>query len=206
MVVKRENLMDTAPDVLFGDVKKNWGWLLALGILSIILGTIGLGMTFGLTIVSVLFFGALLLVGGVLQLVNAFQCKGWKSVLWHALIALLYVLGGIAIMLDPILASTLFTLMLAGALIGVGVVRIIMAFQNRAAKGWYWALIAGIISILLGVIIIAQWPISGLWVIGLFVAIELIFNGWAYVFIALAARNAAKTGAEGPRSTATGTL
>jgi uncharacterized membrane protein HdeD (DUF308 family) len=64
------------------------------------------------------------------------------------------------------------------------------------AKGWYWALIAGIISILLGVIIIAQWPISGLWVIGLFVAIELIFNGWAYVFIALAARNAAKTGAE----------
>jgi uncharacterized membrane protein HdeD (DUF308 family) len=205
MAINRDNLMGAAPDVLFGDVKKNWGWLLAFGILSIILGTIGLGMTFGLTLASVLFFGALLLVGGVVQLINAFQCKGWKSVLWHALIALLYVLAGIAIMFDPILASSVFTLMLAGALIGVGVVRIIMAFQNRTAKGWYWALIAGVISILLGVIIIAQWPISGLWVIGLFVAIELIFNGWAYVFIALAARNAAKADVEKSGSATAGT-
>jgi uncharacterized membrane protein HdeD (DUF308 family) len=60
------------------------------------------------------------------------------------------------------------------------------------ADGWYWPLLSGIVSILLGGLIVAQWPASGLWVIGLFVAIELIFNGWSYIFIALAARKAAR--------------
>ncbi|HYQ91386.1 MAG TPA: DUF308 domain-containing protein, partial [Candidatus Competibacteraceae bacterium] len=118
----------------------------------------------------------------------AFQCQGWKSVLWHVLIALLYVAAGIVIIVDPILASMTLTLMLAWILITVGVFRIIMAFQLRPVAGWFWPLLSGIVSILLGSMIIAQWPVSGLWVIGLFVAIELIFNGWAYVFIALAAR------------------
>ncbi|QVL51350.1 MAG: DUF308 domain-containing protein [Thiocapsa sp.] len=58
---------------LFGDLSRNWRWLLAFGILSIILGTVGKGMTFGLTLVSVVFFGALLIVGGTFQLVDAFK-------------------------------------------------------------------------------------------------------------------------------------
>jgi uncharacterized membrane protein HdeD (DUF308 family) len=68
------------------------------------------------------------------------------------------------------------------------------AFQHRALKGWIWSLLAGLVSIALGAMIIAHWPASGLWVIGLFVAIELIFNGWSNVFIALAARKAAYAG------------
>ena len=70
----------------------------------------------------------------------------------------------------------------------------IMAFQLRPAAGWPWPLLSGIISIALGAMIIAKWPVSGLWVIGLFIAIELIFHGWSYVFVALAARKAAKMG------------
>jgi uncharacterized membrane protein HdeD (DUF308 family) len=190
MSASNEAALSAVQSAFFGELKKSWGWLLALGILSIILGTIGLWMTFGLTLASVLFFGVLLIAGGIFQLAHAFKCKGWKSVLWHVLIALLYIWGGIVIIIDPVLASTLLTLMLAWILIAVGVFRIIMAFQFRSADGWFWPLLAGIVSILLGGMIIAQWPMSGFWVIGLFVAIELIFNGWAYVFIALAARKA----------------
>jgi len=190
MSASNQTTLSAAQSALFGELKRSWGWLLALGILSLILGTIGLWMTFGLTLVSVLFFGVLLVVGGIFQLVNAFKCKGWKSVLWHVLIALLYVGGGIVIIIDPVLASSVFTLMLAWILIAVGVFRIIMAFQLRPVAEWFWPLLSGIVSILLGGMIIAQWPVSGLWVIGLFVAIELIFNGWGYVFIALAARKA----------------
>ena len=190
MTTDNEITLDKAQELLFGELQKNWGWLLALGILSIILGTIGLGMTFGLTLASVMFFGALLLVGGIIQLIESFKCKGWKSFFWHILIALLYVLGGIIIMVDPVMASSVLTLMLAGVLIAVGIVRIIIAFQHRGTLGWFWALVGGLVSLLLGGMIIAEWPASGLWVIGLFVAIELIFNGWSYVFIALAAKNA----------------
>jgi uncharacterized membrane protein HdeD (DUF308 family) len=67
-----------------------------------------------------------------------------------------------------------------------------MAFQIKPAAGWYWPLISGLVSVILGGMILAQWPQSGLWIIGLFIAIELLFNGWSYLFIALAARAAAK--------------
>ena len=101
-------------------------------------------------------------------------------------------LAGISIMADPLAASALFTLLLAGALVGIGVMRLIIAFQLRGAKNWFWPLIGGIAAMVLGFMILARWPVSGLWVIGLFVAIEMIFGGWAYIFIALGAREMAR--------------
>jgi len=182
---------ETTVDAVFGTLKKNWGWLLALGIVSILLGTVGLYMTFALTLATVLLFGALILAGGLLQLIQAFSCRGWKSVVGHVLIALLYIVAGILIIIDPVLASSVLTLVLAGILIAVGLIRIIMGVEHRkAATGWYWPVLSGIVSILLGGMIVAHWPVSGLWVIGLFVAVELILNGWSYVFVALAARKA----------------
>lgn len=179
----------------FGEVQKNWGWLLVLGIVFIILGTIGLGMLFALTIASVIFFGVLLLIGGGVQFADAFKCKGWKSIVWHVLMAILYIVAGIAVIVDPVMASALLTLILAGTITGAGIVRIIMALQHRDAKGWVWALVSGMISIVLGLMIFAQWPFSGLWIIGLFVAIEMIINGWSYIFLALATRSAKTTSA-----------
>lgn len=174
-------------------VQKNWGWLLLLGIIFIVLGTIGLGMLFAVTMASVIFFGVLLLLGGGAQFVDAFKCKGWKSIVWHVLMAVLYVVAGVAVIADPVLASAVFTLILAGTIAGAGIVRVIMALQHRDSKGWVWLLASGIVSIVLGLMIFAQWPVSGLWIIGLFVAIEMIINGWSYIFLALAARNAGKT-------------
>ena len=179
-------------DTVFGGLKRKWGWLLALGILLIVLGTLGLWMSFAMTLATVMLFGALLVVGGVFQLLNAFQLKGWKSVLWHVLIALLYIAAGIVIFTDPVFASLGLTMALAWILIAVGLLRILMAFQLRPVSGWVWPLVSGLISILLGAMILAQWPTSGFWVIGLFVAIEMIVNGWSSVFVALAAREAAK--------------
>ncbi len=153
-------------------------------------------MTFTLTVASVLLFGVLILIGGVAQLVQAFQDKGWKSVVWHVLIALLYIAAGVLVMRNPVGASLLLTVMLAGALVAVGVLRIIMAFQLRGDSGWVWLLIGGIVTLLLGFMIFAKWPVSGLWVIGLFVAVEMIVNGWSYIAIALAARRVRKAAAE----------
>lgn len=175
---------------LLGDLKVNWGWLMGLGILFLILGIVGLGQVFFLTVASVMFFGFLLLIGGVAQLVEAFKCKGWKGMIWHILIALLYIFAGITAINRPLVASTLITLMIAGAIIAIGLMRIIVAFQHRGTSGWIWPLLGGVISLLLGLMIIARWPVSGLWVIGLFLAIELITNGWSYIMIALAAKNA----------------
>jgi len=184
--------LSPAAATIFGELEKNWGWLLLFGIVSIVLGTAGLGMTFMLTEVSVVFFGVLLVVGGVFQLLDAFKCRGWKGIAWHVLIALLYVGAGLLMVLHPVLASLSLTLFIAYILIAIGVLRGIMAFQLRPSKGWWWALLSGIVSVVLGSLILIEWPQSGLWIIGLFIAIELIFNGWSYVFVALAARASAK--------------
>ena len=181
-------LMDLEPAL--GKVKENWGWILALGILFIILGFVGFGMVVSLTITTTMVFGGLLLAGGILQLFHAFKCKGWKSILWHILIALVYIWAGAVVMFDPVFSSFVLTMMIAVALMMVGAMRIVMAFQIKGAKGWVWLLFAGIISLALGGIILAQWPFSGLWVIGLIVAVELTIHGWSYVMLALLARNA----------------
>jgi len=183
----------TSLNASFGELRGNWGWLLALGILFVILGTIGLGMSFALTMASMLFFGVLMLIGGGFQLGHAFKCKGWKCILWHIVTAVLYVIAGLMFINDPALASTIITLLIAGIIIGIGLFRVFIAFQMKGASGWWWLLLGGIVSIILGVLILAELPSSGMWVIGLFIAVDLIMHGWSYIFVALAARTAGKS-------------
>lgn len=188
-----QNIEATAnAQTVFGELGKNWIWLLLLGFLFLILGLIGLGRLFALSLAGALFFGVLIIIGGVAQFLEALKCKGWKGVAFHVLISVLYVIGGVFVIRDPLAASVLLTWVLATVLICVGVLRIIMAIQMRSSGSWIIPLLGGIISIVLGGIILAQWPLSGLFVIGLFVAVELIVNGWSYIFIALAARSASK--------------
>jgi uncharacterized membrane protein HdeD (DUF308 family) len=180
------------PAQVLGDLAHNWGWLLALGILLIVLGTIGLGLTFWLTLATVFIFGIFLLIAGVVQIFQAFKCRGWQSILWHVLIAILYILAGLIIADDPLLASAVLTFLLGVALIGIGIVRLVIALQWRGFKNWGWPFIGGLAAIIRGFLILIQWPISGFWIIGLFVAIEMIFSGWSYIIIALGARELGK--------------
>jgi len=175
---------------LFGELSRHWKWLLVVGILCLVLGFVGLGLTFLLTLASVLYFGVLMLVAGGAQLVQGFRASGWRSVLAQVLIALLYILAGLMVITRPLLASVLLTGTLAGMLLLIGVLRCVMAIQHRAMQGWAWALVGGIVTVLLGLMILSRWPADSLWVIGLFLAIELIMQGWSLTFIAVAARTA----------------
>ena len=175
-------------DPIAADLQRNWGWLLGLGILFVVLGFIGLGMTVGLTLVSIIFLGALFIIAGLAQIVDVFKSHHWKGIVGHALIAVLYIMGGGLVIYDPILASAVITALIAWILIIIGVTRLIMAVVLRHTSGWGWLLFAGLMAIVLGVLILLQWPYSALWIIGMFIAIELIVNGWTYIFIAMGMR------------------
>ena len=170
------------------ELRRNWGWLFCLGVLFIVLGCIGLGMLVGLTLASVLFLGVLTIIAGILQFVDVFRYRQWKGAVWHGLIAILYFIVGALILYDPILASTVITALLAWVLIFIGITRFMMAVSLRHEKEWGWLLFAGLAAIILGILILLQWPWSGLWVIGLFIAIELLMSGWTYIFIAFSIR------------------
>ena len=183
--------MDSANmnDEVFGELKKNWAWMLSLGIVMVILGTIGLGMTVLFNEIVVMYFGFLLLFGSGVQLMQAFRAEAWKGRFWHILIALMYIAGGIIAVTEPVVAGMTLALLIAWTLIVIGLLRLVMAFQMRGANGWLWTLLGGVLSVALGIMIMNEWPQSGLWVIGLFVAIEILFAGWSQIMIALAAKN-----------------
>ena len=169
--------MDSANinDEVFGELKKNWAWMLSLGIVMVILGVIGLGMTVLFNEIVVMYFGFLLLFGSGVQLMQAFRAEAWKGRVWHVLIALVYIVGGFIAVTEPVIAGMTLALLIAWTLIVIGVLRLFMALQMRGANGWLWTLVGGVLSVVLGIMIINEWPQSGLWVIGLFVAIEILF-------------------------------
>jgi uncharacterized membrane protein HdeD (DUF308 family) len=170
-----------------GELKRSWGWFLALGIVLIVLGTIALGSALVMTIASVFFFGWLMIIAGVMEAVHAFWRKRWAGFFLDLLTGILYVVVGWMMVTNPKESALLLTLIIAMFLLFEGVFRIVVALSARYPH-WGWVLLNGVISLVLGLMIWRQWPYSGLWVIGLFVGIEMLFNGWSLVMLSLASR------------------
>ena len=177
-------------DALFGATEKQWGWLLALGILFVALGTIGLAMLFSVTLASMLYLAVLLAIGGAVQTVQAFTFHGWRNVVSHLLMGALYLFAAYVVVENPVALSLTLTLVLAAALVVLGIVRGVTAVMHREYPQWGWLLFSGILTVALGAMIMAQWPISGFWAIGLFVAIDMVFHGWSYIGLAMAVKDA----------------
>ena len=169
------------------ELRRYWGWYLALGIVLIVLGTIAIGSTFVMTIASVFFFGWLLIIGGVMEVIHAFWHKRWAGFFLDLLTGTLYIIAGWMMVTNPAESALLLTLIIAMFLVFEGVFRIVAAIAARYPH-WGWVMFNGIISLILGIMIWRQWPYSGLWVIGLFVGIEMLLNGWSLVMLSLTGR------------------
>ncbi len=172
-------------------LKDEWMWFLALGVGLMAVGVVAIGAAFMATLLTMAFFGVLLLVGGIAQTVSAFWSPRWRGLLVHMLTGILYLVVGYIVIDNPVEAAIAMTLLIAGFLIVVGVFRIVVSLFERF-HNWGWCLLSGCISALLGIMILKQWPASGVWVIGLFIGIEMVFNGLAWVMIADGLRRLAR--------------
>lgn len=171
-------------------LREHWLLLLILGIVLILVGTMAFISSFIATLATVTFFGMLLLVGGVIELVNGFTCRNWRGFIVSLLTGILYAVVGLIMMTHPLSAAAGLTLMLAAAFIVGGIVRIVVAAIEHF-HGWPWVMVNGFVSLFLGIFIWRHFPGDAFWVIGLFVGIDLIFSGWAWIFLAIAIRRAA---------------
>jgi len=169
------------------ELKKRSGGFIALGIVLVILGTIALATSVLFTMALMLFIGSLMIFVGILQAAHAVMAKMWGGFFLDLVIGLLNAAVGIVIVSHPPDAAAAITLAIALFLILGGVFRIGFAFAVRFHHV-LWLVIHGAINILLGVLILQQWPWSGLWVIGLFVGIDMIFNGWSLIMLGVAAK------------------
>jgi uncharacterized membrane protein HdeD (DUF308 family) len=140
------------------------------------------------TLATVAMFGTFLLAGGVIHLVNAISGRSWRGFFIHLLIGVLYVVVGMVMLNHPLSAAAGLTLMIAAILMVGGILRIVIALLERFHT-WPLVLMNGFISLFLGVFIWRHFPESSLLVIGLFVGIDLLFSGWAWVMLALTVRS-----------------
>jgi uncharacterized membrane protein HdeD (DUF308 family) len=165
-------------------LQADWKWFLLLGICLVVLGTIALGASLIVGLATVVLFGVLLLVGGVAQVISSFWAGRWSGFLVHLLIGVFYVVVGMLIVDAPAEALATLTLLIAAFLIVGGIFRIAGALSLRF-NNWGWVLLNGIVTLLLGILIYRQWPASAEFAIGLFIGIEMIFNGWTWVALSL---------------------
>lgn len=170
------------------DIGENWGWIMAAGVLLVVLGVIGLSMEATMTVATMLYVGILALFAGVGVLVGAFRAEGWKNKLWHVFIGLLYLAAGLVMITNPEASAVWMTLFMAAFLIVIGVTRLFVGFSMRGIEGWGWTVAAGVAAVILGLLIFAEWPISGAWAIGLFVSVDFLMQGISLISIAWAAR------------------
>lgn len=184
-----QSLAPTATDL--ETLRRHWGWFLVLGIALVALGTTAISWACLTTITEAVtwLFGWFLLIGGAAEIISAFRVGRWGGTLVHLLLGVLYVLVGLMIIEQPGRSAIQLTLVIAIFLIVGGAFRIVFALTQQFSGGG-WVLLNGIVSLVLGVMIYKQWPYSGLWVIGLFVGIDMIFAGWRWIILSLALRSA----------------
>lgn len=166
-----------------------WGWFVGLGIVLLILGLIAAVYVVSATLVSVLYVGILMLIGGIGQLVHAWRVdKGGPSFFFWSLSGLLYVAAGLIAIAHPLTGAAILTLLLGATLIAAGAFRLWLWFNNRGQNGWQWLAASAIITLLAGLLIAAGWPENSLWILGLLLALDLAFQGWTLLFLGLALR------------------
>jgi uncharacterized membrane protein HdeD (DUF308 family) len=168
-------------------MRRTWGWLLALGILLIVLGIIALIDSVSVSLISMLFFGWVLVIAGIIEAIQAFRHRHAGRHMFHVLNAVLAIVVGAMLLLHPVAGLLIVTLLLAIYFTVAGVFRIAAAASTRV-PGWGWSLMNGIITLILGILIWAHWPVSSLWIVGLFIGIDLVILGWSEVMLALALR------------------
>lgn len=179
---------------IFGEAVKHSGKLIAIGVLLIVCGTLGLLAETAFSYASISILGAIAMVSGVFMAIHAFQSKGWKSFLIQSLFAALYIGIGIFVWVAPIAALQGLTIWLAALFLVTGIMRLISAFQNGKAGGFALPALSGLLSLILGIMIMNNWPQASLWVPGLLLAIEFLLQGWSLVFLGMAMKKAS-TGA-----------
>ncbi|MBN1461740.1 MAG: DUF308 domain-containing protein [Armatimonadetes bacterium] len=179
-------------------VREAAGTVMLLGFLVTILGVLMIIAPFVTGVAIAIMVGALLIAAGVLRLIFALRAASWGAGAAGTIVGVIALVCGIVMVVSPAATLSFLTLLLAGYLILHGIFEVITAMALSRVKGWGWLLVGGLLSMVLGVLIWRQWPVSGAWAIGLLVGIGVLFNGIS--LIALGSAGRAITGRAAPSS------
>jgi uncharacterized membrane protein HdeD (DUF308 family) len=166
-------------------------WLCALlGVVLIVAGFSVLGDVVLFTIVSAIFIGLVALIAGAFEIVHAFWTKGWGGFVWQIVLGLIYVAFGLMLLRQPVSGALALTYIFGLLLLVSGAMRVFMGFTRGGGADWIMIL-SGVFGLFAGLVILTGWPLTGLWMLGFLLGVDLIFHGVAW--LAYAWRPAART-------------
>jgi uncharacterized membrane protein HdeD (DUF308 family) len=167
------------------EIRASWGWFLFLGIALIVLGVACIVFDVTATFTTVLVFGWLLMISGVVQLIQSFQTGKWSGFFLFLLSALLRGVTGFLLVRYPVVGAESLTLLLGSFFIVGGMFRAIGAGMAKMPQ-WGWGVFSGIVSVVLGVLVLWMMPTTGVWFLGFAIGVDLIFDGIAITSFASA--------------------
>jgi len=182
------------------DAKRNAGWLIVLGVVTVIAGFLAVGspLASGLTVTVII--GIAMTIGGVARIIGAFHAGSFGQGALAFIGGILTFVSGLILSGRPGIGLASLTLLLGGYLLVDGISSAILAFRVRPERGWGAMLFSGAMGVLLGFFLLRDWPLSGQWAIGTLVGINLIFSGFSIISVASAARSVATRLGVGPNA------
>lgn len=173
-----------------GPARRSRGWSIAFGLMLIVIGILALLMPAIAALATALTLGWLLVVAGIVEIVHAFQIRRRKGYGWQLAAGIVTLVLGACILFFPIAGIATLALWIGAFLFAGGIVRLVLAFRLKPAKGWEWVLLDAVVSIVVGVLIAWGWPASSIPFIGLLTGFWLLFSGiWRITLDARAPRD-----------------
>lgn len=171
-------------------IRRNARVAVITGIVMVICGILAVGSPLAAGVSVTLVVGLLLAIGGISQCVIAFSAGAFGQGLLVFLMGVITAIAGLFLLTQPLAGLAAITLFLAAYFIVEGIIELIAAVKIRPAGGWLWMLATGVVTLLLGVMIWRQFPVSGAWAVGLLFGIKLLMSGWWLILIGRGVRQA----------------
>jgi uncharacterized membrane protein HdeD (DUF308 family) len=171
-------------------LRHRWGWIVFFGAVVALFGLIALGLAVWATLISVFTIAIFMIIAGGGEIGMGVTSRDWGHFFLWIIAGLFYIVAGAFALAQPFVAAAVFTLALGIAMLATGLMRIY--FGMKLAKGLRGLVIlAGVVSFLVGILIVASWPTNSLFILGLLLGLDLLFWGSGWIAFGLRLRTAA---------------
>ena len=132
--------------------------------------------------------GSLMLLAAIVQIVQAWRAEGWSGKVVPLILGAITGVAGAAVLAHPLLGLEMLTLVVAAYFLVEGLWKFVASFSYRPARGWLAILLSGLLALILGALIFAQWPLTGLFAVGILVGINLLSTGASLICLSVTIR------------------
>ena len=172
--------------------RENWAWLVLLGSILRLAGVASIVVPAISDYAVSTVLGGMLILSGVVQLLQSTKMGNWMGnwmgFMWHMLLGVLATIGGVLIYTNPFAGVLALKILIALVFAVHGFTQIAFATRMRNRAGWHWFLVSGCIALLAGAVLMIKLPYTHSFTPATVAGTSLVFAGWAYIAMALAAR------------------